>query len=114
MLSAQSADFHELVDGDDYQIENLPDPEKQNQDASGKAVANRGKIYFIDARTIAALDKSKVSSENAVHIATAIAAALGHNIQDLVISKSSIDRCRVQYREEIARIIKDDFNDTVI
>lgn len=117
---AESADLDEFFDdGDDLQTERLPDgvAESDDKDASQKAsksIATRRKINFIDARIVAALDKSAISSTSAVHIVTAVAAALGHRIQDLVVSRNSIDRCRVKYREEIARLIQDDFHATVI
>lgn len=121
-FTAQRSDFEEFVDdGNDFEMNSDSGDlneeqafEPTSEQTSQKSISKRGKIHFIDARIVAALDRSKVSSPNGVHILTAVAAALGHRIQDLVINCRSIDRCREKYREEIARLIQDDFQESVI
>lgn len=120
---AQCSSNEEFVDdGNDFEMDiDQGDPNEEQQaseqtseQTSQKLISKRGKIHFIDPRIVAALDKCKVSSTNAVHILSAVAAALDHRVQDLVINRRSIDRCREKYREEIARLIQDDFQASVI
>lgn len=75
--------------------------------------AKRGTIHFITPRLVAALDNCKVSDGYSVHILTAVADALGHRIEDLVINRSSVQRCRTMYREEMSDKIKADFHKIV-
>lgn len=75
--------------------------------------ATRGKISFITPRLVSALDNAKVSDGMAIHILTAAAEALGHNIADLIINRSTIHRVRQQIRREEAAKIQTDFANTV-
>lgn len=55
----------------------------------------RGKINIITPKVVGALDKCKLSDRDAVHILVALSEALGHDINDLIIYRSSIRRCRM-------------------
>lgn len=55
---------------------------------------------------MAALDKCKISDRDSVHILIAVAEALGHRVDDLVINRSSIHRCRERLRSERASELK--------
>lgn len=74
----------------------------------------RGTIDFITPRVIAALDKCKVSSRFSDHLLSAVAAALGHRISDLVINRKSIELRRKKYREEMAQKMKAGLKESVI
>lgn len=64
------------------------------------------KISFIDKRIVSALDKCKVSDRNAMHIITAVAAALGHDVDSLIISRNTLQRVRKEIRSKVARKVK--------
>lgn len=71
-------------------------------------------MNIIDERLVSALDKCKLSDPNAVHIIIAVAKALGHCIENIKISRTTIMRFRKTLREEIASKIKADFHAQVI
>lgn len=54
----------------------------------------KGRKYFINSRLVVALDRAKLSDGDALHVLTAAAKLLGHEVQELVISRSSIRRQR--------------------
>ena len=54
----------------------------------------RGKISFINLRVVSELNKCRVSEQNAVHLISAIADGLGHDLETLVINKTSIASIR--------------------
>lgn len=64
------------------------------------------KVHFIDDRLVAALDACKISDPQAMHIVTSVAVALGHDPKDLVLSRSTIQRCRSEYRKRFTSIQK--------
>lgn len=70
---------------------------------------SRGTINFITPRLVAALDNCKVSDRYAVHLISAAAEALGHRVQDLIINRSTIQRCRQENRKATTKKIKQDF-----
>lgn len=73
----------------------------------------RGTINFITPRLVSALDNAKVSDGMAIHILTAAAEALGHNVDDLIINRSTIHRVRQQIRREESEKIQNDFASNV-
>lgn len=121
-LPDTSADFdwteYDVGEGQDFECEVEPAPvvlpadEEQEIDSTKKV--KRGNTRFITPRLVAALDNSKVSDRYAIHILTAVADALGHRVEDLVINRSTIQRCRAKYREEMSRQIMDEFHNNVI
>lgn len=78
---------------------NQPGPPKE---------CKRGNINFINTKLVAALDKCKLSDRNFVHILMATAEALGHNTEDLIINRTSIQRCRQKLRAERASVIRNE------
>jgi len=75
----------------------------------------RGKTNIITPKVVGgALDKCKLSDRDAVHILIALSEALGHGINDLIINKSSIRRCRMNLRQERADIIKNKFKSNIL
>jgi len=71
----------------------------------------RGKTNIITPKVFGALDKCKLSDRDDVHIFVALSEALGHDINDLIINRSSIRRCRMNLRQEKADIIKNKFKE---
>ncbi|GBM71843.1 hypothetical protein AVEN_159962-1 [Araneus ventricosus] len=49
-------------------------------------------MNFIDTKLVAALDKCKLWDRDSVHILMATTEALGHNTEDLIINRTSIQR----------------------
>ncbi|GBM74254.1 hypothetical protein AVEN_210014-1 [Araneus ventricosus] len=68
---------------------------------------------FITPKLVVALDKGQLSMRDSVFILEATIDALGCNIDELPISKSSIQRIRTEKRKECAKSIKIDFQNKV-
>lgn len=107
-----------MIESDHESIqENVPDqPDVDNssgEEAKQQPPTKRGRINFITPRLVAALDNCKISDRYATHTLAAVAEALGHSLQDLVINRESIRRCRDKYREQMAKQIKEDFQASV-
>lgn len=111
----QFDDWEEMSMETDFDRET--DKEEEDQDLTNKGLndpkTKRGK-NFITARLVAALDKCKVSNGFAVHLLTAVISAFGLKVSDYVVSRSTIERCRKEYREQMAKKIKIDFHENVI
>lgn len=67
------------------------------------------KLNFINTRLVAALDRCKVSDRSAVHIITAVAEALGHCLDELIINRSTIQRLREANRVNTTNELKENF-----
>lgn len=70
----------------------------------------RGTKKFVTARLLASLDQWKISSTAAVHVISAVADALGHGIDDLVLNRSTLHAMRKDYRKTNAKKIVDNFS----
>jgi len=57
------------------------------------------------------MDNHKVSDRAAVHIFIAVVEALGENVNDFIINRTSIQRCRKILREERVSILKNQFKE---
>lgn len=84
------------------------DDNKKSNDFQPYFTAQKKK-HFIDDRIVAALDALKLSDYQAVHIISAVALSLGHNLSDLVISRSTIQRAREENRKDTAAAVKFNF-----
>lgn len=82
--------------------------ENGNVDAPDKST-KRGTIKFINEKLICALDRCKISDRNAVYIIYAVAEALGHDPDELILNRTSIQDCRKEMREAAAKRIKEEF-----
>lgn len=74
--------------------------EETNQPGSFKSATDcikevRGSIDFLTAKLTAAFDRCKISDRDAVHILIATAEALGKDVNELVINRTSIRRSRL-------------------
>lgn len=52
----------------------------------------------------------KITNTAAVHIISAVADALGHRIDELVLNRTTIERMRREYRKTNAKKIMDNFS----
>lgn len=68
---------------------------------------------FITPKLVAALNRCQLSMRNSVFIIEATIEALGQNIDEFPISKSSMQRIRTEMRKERAEAIKVDFQNEV-
>lgn len=72
--------------------------------------SGRGKVDFITDRLVAVLDRCKISDRDAVHLLVAVAEALGHDVHNLIINRTSIKNRRQNIRQNVAECIKKNFN----
>lgn len=82
-----------------------------NYDADANIVLSpqRGVVHFINEKIVSVLDKCKVSDRDAIHLLIAVAEALGHNVQQLIINRTSLQKARKSHRESIATKLKDNY-----
>lgn len=78
-----------------------------------KVLSRRGTKCVITPKLVAALDRCQLSIRDSVYIIQATVEALGHNIDDFSINKSTIQRIRRDMRKLRAEKIKKDFNDEI-
>jgi len=78
----------------------------QNNLSIGK---KRGRKNFITPKLVAALDRCKLRIRESVFVIQATAEALGHDLNNLVINKTSIHRCHDNSRTERGNMIKKKF-----
>lgn len=69
---------------------------------------------FITPKLVTVLDTCKVSDRDAVRILIATAQALGHDVSNLVVSISTIRRCRTQVRCDSGKELRKMFKEEVI
>lgn len=69
----------------------------------------RGRQTIMNSEIVTALDRTKVSDRNAVHILIATAQSLGSNTNNIAINRSTIRRNRVFLRQKISDDIKVSF-----
>lgn len=78
-----------------------------------ESAAKRGRKDFITQKLVGTLDRCQLSIRDSVYILQATVEALGLNIDEYPINKSSIQRIRTKKRKERAESIKIDFNNDV-
>lgn len=61
---------------------------------------------------MAVLEKCKVSSRNSIHILSAAAIALGHPLDSLILSRSSLDKYRKMNRRDIVKELQSNYHVT--
>lgn len=79
-----------------------------------RSIVRRGTKRFITPRLVEALDNAKLSDGMSIHVMIAIAEALGHNVEELVINRTSLSEKRKAYRKEEYQEIRETFFDNVI
>lgn len=75
-----------------------------------KKTTKSSKWSFIDEKLVAKLDALGLSDYQAVRVICDVAQALGHSLDDLYISRSTIRRLRKKYRKKAALKIKNTFS----
>ena len=91
---------------------NYTEQSEQSESSSPPTVKKkRSRINFITPKLVGSLDRCQLSVRDSVYVLHAVAEALGHNTDDLVINRSSIHRCRQILRAERAKIIKSKFQE---
>ncbi|KAL4088950.1 hypothetical protein QTP88_024028 [Uroleucon formosanum] len=72
----------------------------ENETIAGPSKCKRARKNLMTPRLTFALDKCKISDRDAIHIITACIEAASLNIDDFVLSRSSIKRARENFRKE--------------
>ncbi|GBO28454.1 hypothetical protein AVEN_242531-1 [Araneus ventricosus] len=90
--------------------EDFPTLIESSEPGTSKSVMHKD---FITPKLVAALDRCQLSMRDSVFIHEATIDALGCNIDEFPISKSSIQRNRIEKRKERAENIKIDFQNEV-
>lgn len=90
-----------IVDNNNHDEEFLM-PQNKNK--------KKKKVDFINQRIVSALDAAQVSDYKAMHIIAAIVEALGHNLDNLNVSRKTLSDHRKKHRKTIANEIKDNFS----
>ncbi|GBM40928.1 hypothetical protein AVEN_212958-1 [Araneus ventricosus] len=100
-----SSNSSENMDSEDF-----PTLIQSSEPGTNKSVMRKD---FITPKLVAALDRCELSMRDSVFILEATIDALGCNIDEFPISKSSIQRNRTEKRKERAENIKIDFQNKV-
>lgn len=74
--------------------------EAENSPPQRTVKKRKKKIDFIDERVVAALDACGISDPKAMHIISAVAIALGFDLNDLIISRSTLSRIPILISQE--------------
>lgn len=72
------------------------------------SMPKRPKLNIIDDNVLLALDRTKTSSRSATHILAAAATSLGHDLNDVNLSHSTIHRHRIITRTKMTAQLKAD------
>lgn len=105
MELCSSSDTEESLSDNCELAQNIQDNTKNSiimescEDSAGPSTIKRGRTVFINDKLVTVLDRCKVSDRDATHIIIATAQALGHNVDNLVINRSSIYRVREKVRK---------------
>ncbi|GBO44033.1 hypothetical protein AVEN_162617-1 [Araneus ventricosus] len=91
--------------------EDFPSLTESSEPGTSKSVMRKD---FITPKLVAALDRCQLSMRDSVFILETSIDALGCNIDEFPISKSSIQRIRTEKRKERAKNIKIDFQKEVL
>ncbi|KAG0723732.1 hypothetical protein GWK47_042055 [Chionoecetes opilio] len=75
-----------------------------------KRLRTRGTKSVLSPDLVGALDRTGVSSRQALRIVVATASSLGHDPQELVLNPESIRQARAKYRSTLAKDIKETFS----
>lgn len=95
-------------------IETEPDLETEKDTQPCAAVrVKRGRKDFISLRVVSSFDKAKASDGNGIHILIAIAEALDHDLNELIINRTSLRARRSDNRAAKAAAIRNGFLSSV-
>lgn len=108
--ATESASYLQSVpyDFDDF-VEDEHNEEKEDEDydpGPSQAARQRKKNIYTE-RLFGALDSCEITDRDAVHVISAVLAALGLSTKDYIFSHSSLGTHRSKYREKIAKEFKE-------
>jgi len=119
LQSASAADANDSDDGKSSDVSDNTDscdeytPSKAFKSSATQLMAQTKKKtsrdQLFNADVTSPLDRNKTSSREAVRLMIPIAAALGHDPNDLPISRNTIQRARTSARHEMSKAIMDNF-----
>lgn len=72
--------------------------------------SSRDTVKFLNERIVSCLDYNRISDRRAVHLLAATAEGLGHDVSNLVLSRTTIQRIRTENRKKIADFVKENFH----
>ncbi|GBN52556.1 hypothetical protein AVEN_204171-1 [Araneus ventricosus] len=101
-----SSNSSENIDSEDF-----PTLIESSEPGTSKSIMRKD---FITPKLVAALDRCQLSMRDSVFILEATIDPLGCNIDEFLISKSSVQRIRTEKRKERAENIKIDFQNEVL
>lgn len=99
-------------DDSDIEVEEINDCTSTSPYQQSSTI-KRATKHFITPKLVAVLDRCRVSARNSIFILQAAAEALGHNLENLIITKTSIHQQREKIRCERAQNIKAKFKESV-
>lgn len=97
---------------DNFDDETIQSSNNENISSSNSAhkIPNTVKLEkILTPRLLDCLDKMQITDRNAMHLITAVADALGHKIENIVLSRGTIQRSRKRHRESASTSIRDNF-----
>lgn len=100
-LKCAKVHYDYATDDDDVD-DRSEEGEDENYEAGPSRASVKNKKNIYTHRLIGALDKCEVSDRNAVHVISAVLRALDMNVDDFILSCSSMRNYRSKHREEIA------------
>jgi hypothetical protein len=116
----EAATSQVVLTDEDESSPNSPSTEKKDaeeQDYTGavgsSATPKRARIDIMSPGLASALDKTKMSSRNAMFVLSEAAATLGHDVGSLNINRNSIHRARARLRANTANNLRSEFSASV-
>ena len=98
--------FETTDDSDDAGIDERQEGAYQEEYSKPKPKKQHGRNTMFNPGLIAALDRTKMSDRNATYVFAETASSLGHNVDDITMSRSSLQRARKKFRFELAEEVK--------
>lgn len=94
--------------GSESDTQNAPSlfPVVASMEEEARPLTTRGRKSFLTPRLLSALDKWKISADAAMHLITAVADALGHNINEYALNTKTLSRLRKKNAEDTAKTAK--------
>lgn len=101
----------ELVDSTSGSEEDIGDNEGVQVPVPcvARETQKRGRQKIITERLVSTLDRCKVSDRDAIHLISAVADALGQDLNDVVLNRTSLQRSRRELRAKKVEKLKNEF-----
>lgn len=101
---------HNSSSSNDSQSEDECKPSTSATRAATKRKMKPENIILKSAKVIAALDRVNLPDRGAVFVVGAVAQALGHDLTDIALSRSTVRKSRIERRKEAAQKEMDEFS----